>query len=77
MEEERNIMKKAEIVLPVIRVVSEKEVSYVEMKLEMEDETYAMMVKWGKEAASDDDFVNIAMREGIKERLESENNGQN
>ena len=70
-------MKKAEIVLPVIRVVSEKEVSYVEMKLEMEDETYAMMVKWGKEAASDDDFVNIAMREGIKERLESENNGQN
>jgi len=77
LEEERNIMKKAEIVLPVIRVVSEKEVSYVEMKLEMEDETYAMMVKWGKEAASDDDFVNIAMREGIKERLESENNGQN
>jgi hypothetical protein len=77
LEEERNIMKKAEIVLPVIRVVSEKEVPYVEMKLEMEDETYAMMVKWGKEAASDDDFVNIAMREGIKERLESENNGQN
>ena len=33
-------MKKAEIVLPVIRVVSEKEVPYVEMKLEMEDETY-------------------------------------
>ena len=37
----------------------------------------AEIVKWGKEAASDDDFVNIAMREGIKERLESENNGQN
>ena len=74
---DEQLMKEAEIVLPVIRVVSEKEVPYVEMKLEMEDETYAMMVKWGRDAASNDDFVNIAMREGIKERLKSENNRGN
>jgi hypothetical protein len=34
--------------------------------LEMEDDTHAMLVKWGKESATDEDYVNIAMREGIE-----------
>jgi hypothetical protein len=25
-----------------------------------------MLVKWGKEGATDEDFVNIAVREGLK-----------
>jgi hypothetical protein len=36
------------------------------MDLEMEDDTHAMLVKWGKESATDKDYVNIAMREGIE-----------
>jgi hypothetical protein len=52
--------------LPIIRIMDTREVEYVEMDLEMEDDTHAMLVKWGKESATDEDYVNIAMREGIE-----------
>ena len=52
--------------LPIIRIKDTREVEYVEMDLEMEDDTHAMLVKWGKESATDEDYVNIAMREGIE-----------
>jgi hypothetical protein len=57
--------------LPTIRILAEREISYVEWDLEMEDDTYAMLVKWGKEGATDEDFVNIAVREGLKAFVES------
>jgi hypothetical protein len=41
------------------------------MNLEMEDETHDMLVKWGKEVASDEDYVGIAIRHGLEEFLES------
>ena len=37
----------------------------------MEDDTHAMLVKWGKEDATDEDYVNIAIREGLKAFVES------
>jgi len=52
--------------LPIIRITDTRDVEYVEMDLEMEDDTHAMLVKWGKESATDEDYVNIAMREGIE-----------
>ena len=52
--------------LPIIRIMDTREVEYVEMDLEMEEDTHAMLVKWGKESATDEDYVNIAMREGIE-----------
>ena len=52
--------------LPIIRITDTREVEYVEMDLEMEDDTHAMLVKWGMESATDEDYVNIAMREGIE-----------
>jgi hypothetical protein len=52
--------------LPTIRILKEREIPYVEWDLEMEDDTHAMLVKWGKEGATDEDFVNIAVREGLK-----------
>ena len=52
--------------LPIIRITDTREVEYVEMDLEMEDDTHAMLVKWGKESATEEDYVNIAMREGIE-----------
>ena len=55
--------------LPIIRITATREVEYVEMDLEMEDDTYAMLVKWGKESATDEDYVNIAMREGIENAI--------
>jgi len=52
--------------LPIIKIVSEEEEMHVKMELEMEDETHDMLVKWGKEIASDEDYINIAIADGLK-----------
>lgn len=57
--------------LPLIRIIAEREIDYVEWDLEMEDATFEMLVKWGKKDATDQDFVNIAVREGLKAFVES------
>ena len=57
--------------LPVIRIVKEWDEAYVGMELEMEDSTRETMVSWGKEAATDDDYVSIALREGLEAYLAS------
>ena len=51
--------------LPIIRIVSEEDEMHVKLGLEMEDETKDILVRWGKEEATDEDFVNIAIREGL------------
>lgn len=56
--------------LPVIRIVREWDEAYVGMELQMEDSTKETMVKWGKEAATDDDYVCIAIREGLAAYLD-------
>ena len=57
--------------LPIIRIVAEREIPYVEWDLEMEDDIFEKLVKWGKEDATDKDYVNIAIREGLKAFVES------
>ena len=52
--------------LPIIKIVSEEEEMHVKLGLEMEDETHEMLVKWGKEVASDEDYINIALIDGLK-----------
>lgn len=51
--------------LPIIKIISEEEEVFVKMVLEMEDDTMDMLVRWGKEEATDEDYVNIAIREGL------------
>lgn len=46
---------------------------FTKLNLEMEDDTYTMLVKWGKEVATDEDYVGIAMREGIMEAIKNDN----
>ena len=58
--------------LPFIRIVSEEEEIHVKLDLEMEDETHDMLVKWGKEVASDEDYVNIAITNGLKHYITSD-----
>ena len=58
--------------LPIIRIVSEEEEMHVKLGLEMEDETHDMLVKWGKEVASDEDYINIAISNGIKHHISSD-----
>jgi len=62
--------------LPTIRIVSEEEELHVKLGLEMEDETYDMLVKWGKEVASDEDYVRIAIDAGIQEAVKALDNKQ-
>lgn len=57
--------------LPVIKIVKETEVTYYESQLEMDDDTYKMLVEWGKEEATDDDYVNIAMKAGLTNYINS------
>jgi len=57
--------------LPIIRIVSTEEEMFTKMNLEMEDETHDMLVKWGKEVASDEDYVSIAIRAGLEEYVDA------
>ena len=57
--------------LPIIRIVSTEDEMQTKMNLEMEDETHDMLVKWGKEVASDEDYVSIAIRAGLEEYIDS------
>ena len=57
--------------LPTIRIVSEEEEMHVKLGLEMEDKTHDMLVKWGKEVASDEDYVEIAVRAGLREYVDA------
>jgi hypothetical protein len=58
--------------LPIIKIVSEEEEMHVKLGLEMEDKTHDMLVKWGKEVASDEDYINIALTDGIKHLISSD-----
>ena len=55
--------------LPVIKLVKTTEETFVKMELEMDDDTHAMLVQWGKDEASDEDYVGIAVRCGLDEYL--------
>ena len=58
--------------LPLIKIVSTEDEVFTKLDLEMEDSTHDMLVKWGKEVASDEDYISIAMRHGLEEFLESQ-----
>ena len=57
--------------LPVIRIVSTEDEVFTNLELEMEDSTHDMLVKWGKEVATDEDYISIAMRHGLEEYVDS------
>ena len=58
--------------LPIIKIVSEEEEMHIKMELEMDDKTHDMLVKWGKEVASDEDYINIAITDGLKHFISSD-----
>jgi len=58
--------------LPTIKLVKETKVTSYDWELEMDDDTFAMMVKMGKEEATDKDFVNIAVIAGLQHYLDKE-----
>ena len=57
--------------LPVIKIVSTEDEMFTKLGLEMEASTYDMLVKWGKEVASDEDYIEIAISAGLEEYVDS------
>ena len=57
--------------LPVIRIVSTEDEMFTKLNLEMEDSTHDMLVKWGKEQATDEDYISVALRAGLEEYIDS------
>lgn len=51
--------------LPIIKLLEIRDVMYSELDLSMGDDTFKMLADWGRDIATDDDFVNIAIREGL------------
>jgi len=51
--------------LPIIKILEFRDVMYSELDLSMGDDTFKMLADWGRDIATDDDFVNIAIREGL------------
>jgi len=68
--------KKAELLeimkgdLPIIRIGKTWDEMFTHMELEMEDDTKSMLVRWGKEVATDDEYAEIAIRRGLEEFIE-------
>lgn len=68
--------KKAELLeimkgdLPIIRIGKTWDEMFTHMELEMEDDTKSMLVRWGKEVATDDEYAEIAIRRGLEEFVE-------
>lgn len=56
--------------LPIIRIGKTWDEMFTHMELEMEDDTRAMLVRWGKEVATDDEYAEIAIRRGLEEFVE-------
>jgi hypothetical protein len=57
--------------LPVIKIVKTTDETFVKMELEMDDDTHAMLVQWGKQEATDEDYVSVAITRGLEEYLDS------
>jgi len=58
--------------LPIIKIVSTEDEVFTKLELEMEDSTHDMLVKWGKEEATDEDYISVAIRAGLEEFLDSQ-----
>ena len=58
--------------LPVIKIVKTSEETFVKMELEMEDDTHDMLVAWGKKEATAEDYLGIAIRNGLEAYLDED-----
>ena len=59
--------------LPIIVIKSMKDVPYVEMELESEDDAFDAVVQIGKESATDQDYFNIGLTKALEEHTKKEN----
>ena len=72
MDEEKKagLLKLMDGDLPIIRIGKTWDEMFTHMDLEMEDDTKAMLVAWGKSVATDDEYAEIAIRNGLTEFIE-------
>ena len=53
----------------ILRIVSEKEVMYVEMEIEGEEKGIKTVADLGREVATEEDYFNIGLKHGLQEWL--------
>lgn len=72
MDEEKKagLLKLMDGDLPIIRIGKTWDEMFTHMDLEMEDDTRSMLVAWGKSVATDDEYAEIAIRNGLTEFIE-------
>lgn len=57
--------------LPVLIIKSSKDVPFTEVEFEMDDKTFKLFSDIGKREASDEDYINIAIRNMLNDHFES------
>jgi hypothetical protein len=58
--------------LPILKIVSTKDVPYVEMKIEGDCRAIEAIVEIGREQATEEDYFNIGLTYGLKESLKKQ-----
>ena len=57
--------------IPVLIIKSTKDVPFTEVEFEMDDKTFKLFSDIGKREASDEDYINIAIRNMLEEHFEN------
>ena len=63
--------------LPILVIKEVRDVPYVEIDIEAEDDAFDVIVEMGKEHATEEDYFNIGLRKGIENYLNKNEKGRN
>jgi hypothetical protein len=63
------IRQSTENPLPILRILETRDIPYVEMDIEGEEDAMQVIVNMGKEVATDEDYFNIGLTHGLKEAI--------
>lgn len=67
------IRQNTENPLPILKILETRDIPYVEMDIEGEENAVKAIVDMGKEVATDEDYFNIGLTHGLKEAIKKQN----
>ncbi len=71
------IRQNTENPLPILKILETRDIPYVEMDIEGEENAVKAIVDMGKEVATDEDYFNIGLTHGLKESIKEINERDN
>jgi len=66
---EGKIRQSSENRLPILKIIETRDVPYVEMDIEGEEDAIRAIVEMGMEYVTDEDYFNIGLTHGLKESV--------